>query len=614
MAEAIFSYNGTNTTIQCNKEEKMKDIIDKFANKTQIDIKSLGFIYGGDRLKEELKFKDLISEPNNNRINIVAFSLNENKENKSLVKSKYIICPECKENCKIQLENCKVTLYDCKNSHENCINLIGDFENNQNIDESKIICGICKENNKSESFNKSFFICNSCNTNLCTICNSKHDKTHKIINYEQKDYICINHNKFFISYCEDCNKDMCILCESEHNNHKIISYGKIIPDIEKLKNKNKELDNVINKTKNNINEIINKLYKIINNLDLYHQVNKRIYEDFINNIEYNNINHNLLYNINEFNKNNENIIKELNEIDYNIQTIDKFNNLLYTKNKVKANEISIIYKIDKKEMRLFGNNFVKNNKNNCSIIYNNKEYPLKSIFDKKMINNHDNKLKIKLVFKNTITNMSCMFRDCKNLESISDISNLDTKNITDISFLFYKCSSLEFLPDISNWNTNNIINLHGLFYGCSSLKSLPDISKWNTENVKDMSSLFCGCKLLKEIPDISKWNTSKVEKIYMMFGDTEVGGCSSLTSLPDISKWNTQNVEDMSYLFCNCSSLTSITCISKWNTQNVKDINYLFYNCYSLESVPDVSNIKNPELKLDNIFEGCNKLLKIPNK
>ena len=194
MAEAIFSYNGANTNIQCNKEEKIKDIINKFANKTQIDIKSLGFIYGGDKLKEELKFKDL--EPNNNRINIVAFSLNENKENKSLVKSKYIICPECKENCKIQLENCKVTLYDCKNSHENCINLIGDFENNQNIDESKIICGICKENNKSESFNKSFFICNSCNTKLCTICNSKHDKTHKIINYEQKDYICINQTNF----------------------------------------------------------------------------------------------------------------------------------------------------------------------------------------------------------------------------------------------------------------------------------------------------------------------------------------------------------------------------------------------------------------------------------
>ena len=59
MAEAIFNYNGVNTVIQCNLEEKMKDIMNKFSNKIQKDLNSLNFIYDADKLKEDLKFKDL---------------------------------------------------------------------------------------------------------------------------------------------------------------------------------------------------------------------------------------------------------------------------------------------------------------------------------------------------------------------------------------------------------------------------------------------------------------------------------------------------------------------------------------------------------------------------
>ena len=302
MAEAIFNYNGVNTVIQCNLEEKMKDIMNKFSNKIHKDLNSLNFLYGGEKLKEDLKFKDLIRNSNNNKINILVYSINEINENKSIIKSKDIICPECKENCKIKLDNYTILLYDCKNNHKTCINLIEEFEKNQNIDESKIKCDICKEKNKSESFNKSFFICNSCNINLCPLCNSQHDKTHKIINYEQKNSICNNHNKPYSFYCEDCNKDICMFCESKHNNHKIMSYGKLVPDNEILENNNKELKDVINKTKNNIIEIINKLNKIMNDLDLYYKINNRIYEDFNNNIENNNINYNLIYNIKEFNK------------------------------------------------------------------------------------------------------------------------------------------------------------------------------------------------------------------------------------------------------------------------------------------------------------------------
>ena len=46
--------------------------------------------------------------------------------------------------------------------------------------------------------------------NLCSLCKSIHDKSHIIINYENKNYICKEHNETFVKYCEDCKIDLCL--------------------------------------------------------------------------------------------------------------------------------------------------------------------------------------------------------------------------------------------------------------------------------------------------------------------------------------------------------------------------------------------------------------------
>ena len=179
-------------------------------------------------------------------------------------------------------------------------------------------------------------------------------------------------------------------------------------------------------------------------------------------------------------------------------------------------EINIIYNIQNKEyINIFGSKFVKNNKKNCKMIIDNKEYKIKEKYNIK--NYHNNILKIKLKGINNITNMS---------------------------YMFYRCSTLSFLPDISKWNTSNITNMNSIFYGCSTLIALSDISKWNTNNVTNMTYMFFECSSLLALPYISKWNTNKVKDMSYMFY-----GCSSLLSLPDISKWNTNNVTNMSFIF-----------------------------------------------------------------
>ena len=168
------------------------------------------------------------------------------------------------------------------------------------------------------------------------------------------------------------------------------------------------------------------------------------------------------------------------------------------------NEINIIYDIkecDKKEgkIKIFGKNFVKNNKNKCKIIINDKENELIEEYNIK--DNSKDKLEIKLIDIDNITDMSCMFYECSSLLNLPDISKWNTNNVNNMSYMFSGCSSLSNLPDISKWNTNNVNDMSYMFYECSSLSNLPDISKWNTNNVKNMNCMFDECLSLLNFPD-----------------------------------------------------------------------------------------------------------------
>jgi len=577
MEKVIFTFNGINTIIQCNIEDKMKDVCNKFVNKIGIDINLIYFLYNGIQLNLDMTLNQQINniDRDKNEMNILVYEklkstiiIDDGK-----IKSKEIICPKCKENCKIKFEDYKIKLYDCKNKHEINNILLEEYNNTQNINELDIVCEICNKNNKYKSYNKQFYKCLICKKNICLLCKSKHD--HKIIDYDRKNYICNNHNEIYISYCNECKINLCLQCEIKHNNnHEIINYRNILPDENKIKEEIKEFRNKIDKLNNKIDNIIKILNKVKENIEIYYKIN----EDIINGYKIEDRNYEILYNINEIKNNIK--IKDIDEIINNNNINNEFNNIIniYNKmintniikkdnnnnnidNKVNNNkdndnvdEITIIYKINKDDIKikLFGQDFIKNNKDKCKYIYENKEYELEEYF--KLSNSNKDKLVIKLKGINNVTNMSDMFSGCLSLSS---------------------------LPDISKWNTNNVTNMSCMFSNCKSLSSLPDISKWNTNNVTDMSYMFIGCSSLSSLPDISKWNTNNVTNMSYMFYD-----CSSLLSLPDISKWNTNNVKNMSDMFCNCSSLSSLPNISKWNTNNVTNMIDMFKYCKDSLNIP----------------------------
>ena len=100
-----------------------------------------------------------------------------------------------------------------------------------------------------------------------------------------------------------------------------------------------------------------------------------------------------------------------------------------------------------------------------------------------------------------------------------DISDWDVSNVTDMSCMFFRCEELESVGDLSKWDVSNVTNMSKMFFSCELLKSVGDISKWNVSNVTDMIRMFCWCKSFNQ----------------------------------DISNWDVSNVTDMTAVFCGCS-------------------------------------------------------------
>ena len=542
-------------------------------------------------------------------------------------------CPNCRNELDLEKWNKKLDFEENKNDELNSMKQIIQFHDKNTIN-LKTIKGLNQQNKESIKYIKEFtnifrnllikmldiklLYKSDINNNLINMINYLSSPKFIIPPLTQLYHIFFNELEDIEQYIKNIyvNNNIKIKSQNKLKNSYIISFnilGKI---------KNKKNYKIIN----NINYFIKpdkkekKNYKIINNINYFikpdnkkneiKKLNFELYEKkYSNKIELNKvINNNIdidhYFNINKelnnkiFNNNQIDIdikekSKQKNDIINNDFKIYKNNNDENEANGIKGDnkkdininendkelininpDIKMIYKNDP-ILKIFGFKFVKNNKEKCKIVYNNKLYALKEYF--KIIDKNDynkEQLEIGLTGLNDVKDLSYMFYNCPLLISIIDISKINISNITNIHFMFSGCSSLESLPDILNWDISNVNDMRDVFSDCSALTKLPNISNWNTNKINDMSNLFSNCTSLKYLPDISKWNTANVIDMNNMFFN-----CSSLLTLPDISKWNVKNVINMSQMFGNCSSLESLPNIIDWNKNDSVVIDSMFLNC-----------------------------------
>ena len=157
------------------------------------------------------------------------------------------------------------------------------------------------------------------------------------------------------------------------------------------------------------------------------------------NIENINLSNNLIKQIN-VNELKENVFQRLKEINLDNNKIiekdfEEIRKIIGYILKYKLNESS-------NKIRIFGDKFVINNKNNFKILINNEEKELCEYYEYNSDKIMDDTLIVKLFIN---------------------------KNLKDMSYMFYRCSSLIYISDISKWNTDEVNSFRYMFSKCSSL-------------------------------------------------------------------------------------------------------------------------------------------------
>ena len=143
----VFIYQGNIIKIQSTRNEYMKDIFKRYANKIIKDTNNVYFMCNGSKINEESKLEDINNK--DNEISILVYDINNKKnENKEEKQNSDIICPECGEICSIYISDYKIILNKCikKHSVENI--LLDEYNDFQKKTKLNIVCSKCNKNKK----------------------------------------------------------------------------------------------------------------------------------------------------------------------------------------------------------------------------------------------------------------------------------------------------------------------------------------------------------------------------------------------------------------------------------------------------------------------------------
>ena len=224
---------------------------------------------------------------------------------------------------------------------------------------------------------------------------------------DNKFNICRNckqgNNKFF---CKNCNINICNNCYRicKANNHTLIELEGLL--------------NEVNKNKENINLIISKNYMLTYEKESFDEKEKKNKNyEIIDEYKFKNIEGKLKEYTNDII-----LIKAIIEKNYNnyFHYIKIKECLIYLRKKYDYITINYNIKENNEYIKIFGEDFVKNNKNICQIIYEDEYYELSEYLELKNISNKI--LEIKLIGINNVINASRLFNGCESLISLPDIS------------------------------------------------------------------------------------------------------------------------------------------------------------------------------------------------
>ena len=251
------------------------------------------------------------------------------------------------------------------------------------------------------------------------------------------------------------------------------------------------------------------------------------------------------------------------------------------------------------EINIFGETFVKKNKDKCYLIYNTKSYKLSTKFT--FLNKGENVVTLVIEEDDLrLRGMFCFFdvsgkKDedfCFNISEDEDEENflidasclehLDVSLCTDLSFMFYNCKKVKNFDFLKEWDVSKTTKFANMFTFCN-FSNVNFLSKWNMKNAEDLEHMFWGCENLKDLTGIQNWKLENAKLFCRMFGN-----CKNLTDANALQYWNMTQAIDISYMFENCIKLVKIDLLNNWKLDNKVDKQNIIFKCKSITNIPDI--------------------------
>ena len=365
-----FNYKGKITVIKCKQNENIEDIFKEYTSIIESNVNDFSFWYMGRILIfNKFEIHHYLSF-GGKEVNIFVEKKELNGFEDKIFKSNQIICPICGGIAQIEFNNDLISILGCNksfsdrgfNNNHNLKDIhFDEFLMSQSIDESKIICDICKKE-KLRKRNKSnvikaitFYYCYNCQKNVCESCKNKHNENHSIINFDYKNYYCENHPSKYSQYCKTCEKNICDLCINWHDKKHKFEF------LDEMSLKKKDLENelkYLDKAKENIKkdkDIIKALEKVSKIFENFCNIKTILIKDYIPQ----NRNYYELKNIEAFTNNdiNKNFHLIFNESNYS----NKVNKILQFYNLISSDKIKIEEEIEE-DKKVFKQNENESNK------------------------------------------------------------------------------------------------------------------------------------------------------------------------------------------------------------------------------------------------------------
>ena len=255
---------------------------------------------------------------------------------------------------------------------------------------------------------------------------------------------------------------------------------------------------------------------------------------------------------------------------------DRFDSFTFSK----GDEITLIYEVlNEYKCRIFGKQFVENNKNKIDLIINQTRTELTSVYK---LNKGENT--ITMILKDDVRSLEYMFYEC-NVNNIDNLKNFNTKYIYDFSYMFFSCSNWLSLHYLKDWDVSKGINFSCMFGQCHWFFNLDALKNWNVSNGENFYRMFWRCRKLSNIDGLKRWDVSNGKNFQGMFTD-----CESLNDLCALSNWNVYKSSNFSYMFFNCKSLSFLYSLKTWNVSNGDCFEEMFWGCTSLFNLDGLEN------------------------